>query len=241
VIQIKYLQRKFKTLKSVKPGANKGDFDITVRIQNKGDVELENILVQDIIPEGFSLSEFTPPEGLVHKVVKKGNESEFRFKIAELQGNNAIVVNYKCSGSGKYPRAEPEVTVLGREDISTLDDTPPEGAPSSEPTPAPVAKPEPKIELEDVGPKIEISQSLEVKILGMFTEVYKMIDALTTVGDLVTKLNEIKETFIQGHVRREYNEFMNQFDGLDPDKKIIGGFQDEITGKIKSFHNRFIK
>jgi hypothetical protein len=112
VIKIKYVARKLKTLKSIKPGLTEGEFNITVRIQNKGDVELENIIVKDKIPEGFTLSEtnFDLPYEMVG--------SEIQIKIIKLDGNDSININYSCSGTGDYPRTEPLVTVLGREGTS---------------------------------------------------------------------------------------------------------------------------
>ncbi len=69
-IKIKYVQRKFKTLKSIKPGTAEGDFNITVRIQNAGDVELENIVINDKIPKGFKLTDFKK-KNIVNNILKK--------------------------------------------------------------------------------------------------------------------------------------------------------------------------
>ena len=83
-IKIKYVARKLKTLKSIKPGAEEGEFNISVRIQNKGEVELENLVVKDKIPAGFSLTDvkFDHP----YEVIKKGESSEIEAKIAYLKG-----------------------------------------------------------------------------------------------------------------------------------------------------------
>ncbi|MFX0073707.1 MAG: hypothetical protein ACFFAO_21725, partial [Candidatus Hermodarchaeota archaeon] len=101
VIKIKYVARKLKTLKSIKPGLTEGEFNITVRVQNKGDVELENIVVKDKIPEGFSLTEtnFDLPYEMAG--------SEMEVKIIELKGSDSVNINYSCSGQGDYPRSEP--------------------------------------------------------------------------------------------------------------------------------------
>jgi len=114
-IKIKYVKRKLKTLKSIKPGMMEGEFSINLHIQNKGSVELENIILKDKIPKGFNLADFTPPEGVKHEVIKTDEESELQLKIPELKGSESIKINYKCAGMGDYPRYEPEVIVQGKE------------------------------------------------------------------------------------------------------------------------------
>jgi len=111
-IKIKYVARKLKTLKSIKPGATEGEFNISVRIQNKGEVELENLVVKDKIPAGFSVTDvkFDHP----YEIIKKGDSSEIEAKITYLNGQESVNLNYICSGSGDYPRSEPVVNVLGR-------------------------------------------------------------------------------------------------------------------------------
>ncbi len=111
-IKIKYVARKLKTLKSIKPGVEAGEFNISVRIQNKGEVELENLVVKDKIPAGFSVTDakFDHP----YEIIPKGNSSEIEAKIAYLKGQESVSLNYTCSGSGDYPRSEPVVNVLGR-------------------------------------------------------------------------------------------------------------------------------
>ncbi len=254
MIKIKYIQRKFKTLKSVRPGTNKGEFKITVRIQNKGEVELENILIQDIIPSGFSLSEFIPPKDIAHKILPKGDETEFRIKIGELKGNNSINIDYVCSGSGKYPRAELEVTVLGRDDISSWDEPVPEVAPEGTPevapelipevAPEPTPEPVPEIASEDAietAPKIDVSPNLLPKLFDLFLDVTKKIDSNITVSELIDILNSKKEEFSEGLIRREFNAFIQKFENIEvKDKKIVGATQDKIKADIETFHKRFV-
>ncbi len=112
-IRIKYVKRKLKTLKSIRPGSSEGEFDISIRIQNEGKVELENIVVKDKIPPGFDVINLHPEE-LEFKV----SESELSAQIAELEGNESIAIKFTCTGSGEYPRTEPNVIVKGRNAIS---------------------------------------------------------------------------------------------------------------------------
>ncbi|MHA2198224.1 MAG: hypothetical protein ACXABO_21775, partial [Promethearchaeota archaeon] len=107
-----------------------GEFIIGVRVQNKGDVELENVLVKDIIPPGFSLTEFTPPEGATHEVVQVGDLSEFHVRVEEIKGGSSVSINYNCSGAGDYPRSEPVIIVEGRGSggSSSTSNAPPTGS-----------------------------------------------------------------------------------------------------------------
>ena len=241
VIKIKYLQRKFKTLKSVKPGTEKGSFNISVRIQNKGDVELENILVQDIIPTGFTLSEFTPPKDIIHKIVPKNDETELRIKISELKGNNSIVIDYLCTGSGKYPRSEPEVTVLGREDNSSLDDPVPEpAAPEAPREPKALPSREPVSE-DDGTPKREVSKQVLAKLLDIFSEINNKVDSFITISELIDVLKASVEDVSEGFIQRDFNEFAQEFEAIeDKSKKIIGALQDEIKEKLNKFQKQFV-
>jgi len=129
-IKIKYVARKLKTLKSIKPGGSEGEFNVSCRIQNKGDVELENLVVKDKIPAGFSVTDvkFDHP----YEIIKKGDSAEIEAKIAYLKGQDAVNLNYTCSGSGDYPRSEPVVNVLGRGAGKKAPETPQEPEPSEE-------------------------------------------------------------------------------------------------------------
>ena len=243
VIKIKYLQRKFKTLKSVKPGTEKGSFNITVRIQNKGDVELENILVQDIIPTGFILSEFTPPKDVIHKILPKNDETELRIKISELKGNNSIIIDYLCTGSGKYPRSEPEVTVLGREDNSSLDDPAPEpAAPEVLREPKPLPSREPVSEdAEDGTPKTKVSKAIFAKLDNIFLEINKKVDSVIIISEFLDALKTSVVDISEGFIQRDFAEFTQHFEAIeDKSKKIIGTLQDEIREKLTKFKKKFV-
>ncbi len=234
IIKIRYIQRKLKTLKSILPGDIKGEFNISVKIQNKGDVELENIIVQDKIPKGFSLSEFTPPEDTTFENIQKGPQSELKVNINVLEANKSIKINYKCTGSGEYPRNEPEITVLGRSELSTLDkiiskDTPVEESLEKTPDIA-----------NEIVPDIEVSPILLLKINDAFSEIYNKIDSSITISELYTTLDEMLDMFPQGSVRVVYKSFLQEFQTIeDKTRKTIGPLQDSLKRKITLFEKRF--
>lgn len=77
---------------------------------------MENILIREIIPSSFNLTEFTPSEGATHEVVQIGDQSELHVNVAEIKGGSSVVINYNLSGSGDYPRSEPVVIILGKDE-----------------------------------------------------------------------------------------------------------------------------
>ncbi|MFW9949352.1 MAG: hypothetical protein ACFFKA_04420 [Candidatus Thorarchaeota archaeon] len=113
-IIVKYVKRKLKTLKSIKPGLSEGEFFISIKVENKGDVDLENIIIKEKIPIHFELIQINVQHYDTNKV---GDEYELVIKLSELKANESSVITYDCMGRGEYPRYEPEVIVQGRDVI----------------------------------------------------------------------------------------------------------------------------
>ncbi|MFX1322397.1 MAG: hypothetical protein ACFFAQ_12220 [Promethearchaeota archaeon] len=221
-IKIKYVKRKLKTLKSIKPGINEGDFSINVRIQNKGSVELENIMVKDKIPMGFSLAGFTPPEGSIHEIVKIDQESELQVKIPELKGNESITINYNCSGTGDYPRYEPQVIVQGRE--------------GTESTSAP---------LEDAlrprqivsGAVTSLSKEKRAHVYELFSKIFKKLNQAVTGNDLSNFIEKMRDDFPPGPVLHQFMQFAKEVKSHE--KVLVGSLRDEILAKLKDFRDKY--
>ncbi|MBD3342386.1 MAG: hypothetical protein GF353_25015 [Candidatus Lokiarchaeota archaeon] len=218
VLRIKYVQRKLKTLKAVKPGLSEGEFSITVRIQNKGDVELENIVVKDKIPAGFTLTETN--FDLPYEVVQQGEESEMEVKIEELPGNETINIKYSCSGSGDYPRSEPQVIVKGRE-----------GKPSA-------GEPAPSSSKGIDAEVTNISTSKQAKVHELFIDIFKQIDQGMNGGELGDLLESKRDSFPPGPVLHKLMQYAKELKGYG-DKIIVGGFKDEVVGKLKEFQSKY--
>ncbi|MFX1457290.1 MAG: hypothetical protein ACFFDB_18140 [Promethearchaeota archaeon] len=218
-LKVRYVKRKLKTLKSIKPGLNEGEFSIGVRVQNKGDVELENVLVKEIIPMGFSLTEFTPPEGATHEVVQVGDLSELHVKVTEIKGGSSVNINYICSGSGDYPRSEPVVVVLGRGGGEKSDSS---GAPP----------------IGTETPKAHVSDSQAGKIHETFIELYKQVDQAITGEELSQKLEDTKNTLPPGPVLHQILAYAREMKGLG-DKIIVGSLRDEVMNKLKDFKSKY--
>ena len=218
-IKVRYVKRKLKTLKSIKPGATEGEFSISVRVQNKGDVELENIIIKDKIPQGFTLTEINFDN---YELAESEGLSEIHVKIDELKGNDAVILKYSCTGAGEYPRYEPDVVVLGREGLE-------QSAVSSKP------------EEESTVPSTVSGLSLEKKALihDLFSEIFKKIDQAITGNQLADHIESIRDKFPPGPVLHQFMQFAKEIRTRSPDKIIIGSMRDEIVGKLEEFKQKY--
>ncbi|TKJ22078.1 MAG: hypothetical protein CEE43_07630 [Promethearchaeota archaeon Loki_b32] len=218
-LKVRYVKRKLKTLKSIKPGLTEGEFSIGVRVQNKGDVELENVLVKDIIPSSFSLTEFKPPEGATHEVVQVGDLSELHVRVTEIKGGASVSINYICSGSGHYPRSEPVIIVLGRGggETSTSSDAPPAGTET---------------------PKAHVASSQAGKIHDLFIELYKTVDRAPTSEVFGNLLERKRDEFPPGPVLHQILAYAKELKALG-EKIIVGSLYDEVMNKLKDFKSKY--
>jgi len=218
-LKVRYVKRKLKTLKSIKPGIAEGEFSIGVRIQNKGDVELENVLVKEIIPSSFSLTEFTPPEGATHEVVQVGDLSELHVKVVEIKGGSSVSINYTCSGSGDYPRSEPVVIVLGRGggETSSSSGAPPAGTET---------------------PKAHVASSQAGKIHDLFIELYKIVDRAPTGEVFGNLLERRRDEFPPGPVLHQILAYAKELKALG-EKIIVGSLYDEVMNKLNGFKSKY--
>ncbi len=219
-IKIKYVKRKLKTLKSIKPGINEGEFDITVRIQNKGDVELENLEVIDQIPEGFQLVDFNPKE-LKYEVVEEGTQKLLNIQIIELSGQETISVQYTCAGTGDYPRTEPKVQVKGRGGSSNKEYSTVESGPT--PLDTSVS---------------ELGLQKKGQLYDIFLRITKKIDEGTNCNDLGDLLEEMRDDIPPGPVLHQLMQFSRDLK-TKGDKMIVGNLRDEIISKVKDYQQKY--
>jgi hypothetical protein len=219
VIKIKYVKRKLKTLKSIRPGMSAGEFDITIRVQNKGDVELENIEVIDKIPTGFKLTECQETEGMNYEVKSVNQESEIVFSMDELQGKESVSIKFTCSGEGDYPRTEPTVVVKGRSAGSEAKDTT-------------TAKP-------TTGPSVsEVSKKKEGELHELFLNIDKKINKGISAKELGEFLEGLRDDLPPGPVLHKFMRFARELKDKG-DKMVIGSFEDEVRVKINNFKSKY--
>jgi len=220
-IKVRYVKRKLKTLKSIKPGISAGEFSISVRLQNKGNVELENIIVKDKIPKGFDLTKISIND---YEIVNIGEESELHVKIAELKGNDSLNLNYSCTGHGDYPRYEPEILVQGREST--------ELAQSSD-------KLSDKAE-KSIGGSVSVMRPEQSAIINdLFLDIFKKIDQTVTGEGLGDFIENMRDRFPPGPVLHQFMQFAKDIKAKSSDKLIIGPLLEEVLTKLKEFKEKY--
>ena len=215
-IKVKYVARKLKTLKSIKPGISEGEFSISVRIQNKGDVELENILIKEKLPNGFELTEINMDS---YNVLEIEGYKVIQIKLEELKGNDSKTLNYSCSGQGEYPRYEPEVVVLGRKETEQ------------------VINRESKKEIID-GEVTSISPEKKAIVNDLFISIEKKIDGTISANDLGLYIESIRDKFPPGPILHQFMQFSNEIKSK-ADQLIVGSFRDEVKAKLSGFRKKY--
>ncbi|MEJ2252255.1 MAG: hypothetical protein P8Y97_21655 [Candidatus Lokiarchaeota archaeon] len=189
-----------------------------MRIQNKGDVELENIMVEDKIPPGFSLTNFTPRE-LKYETLREGDETLIETRIVELQGNESLTIRYTCSGEGDYPRTEPKVIVKGRiepEESNSVDST----------------------QVSIPSTVSQVSQAKQSKLNDVFIDIHKKIDRGINFHNLGEILEGIRDDLPPGPVLHSFMKFARDLKGKG-DKIIVGSSRDEVLAKIKEYQEKY--
>jgi hypothetical protein len=211
-IDIKYVKRKLKTLKSIRPGASEGEFDISIRIQNKGDVELENVIMEDQIPAGFDVSNLFP-EDVDYEV----SQNKLSVHIDELAGNDSLSIKFTCVGSGEYPRTEPRVIVKGRSAA-------------------------PKKETPSTGPDLSASEDTSPKLEGalydLFENLHNKIDQVVSAAELASAIESIRDELPPGPKLHEFMEYARELKELG-EEKVIGDLKDRVVRKLQSFQAEF--
>ena len=211
-IEIKYVKRKLKTLKSIRPGASEGEFDISIRIQNKGDVELENVVMEDQIPAGFDVSNLFPEE-----INYEVSENKLKVHIDELSGNDSLSIKFTCVGSGEYPRTEPRVIVKGRSAA------PKKETPSSGP---------------DLSTSEDTSPKLEGDLYDLFESLYNKVDQVVSAEKLGSAIENIRDSLPPGPKLHEFMEYARELNELG-EEKVIGDLKDEVESKLETFQKSF--
>lgn len=227
-VKIKYIKRKFKTLKSIKPGGTEGEFIISIRLQNNGDVELENILLKDKVPSTFELSSFSPKE-LPYDLIKGESESELVIKIIEIKAGASVNIEYSCSGTGEYPRSEPKVVVKGRKNEEKK---PSQGS-------APVSIKEEII--ADMAGLESLADDVKIKIDEEFRTINITVKPDMKSSQVAKMVEQAGVTISQicnlGPFLREINQLAKKYKDLG-EKIIVGDLYDQLIHQLKEWKSK---
>jgi len=227
-VKIKYIARKFKTLKSIKPGSSAGEFIVSIRLQNTGNVELENITFKDKIPANFRLTSFYPMD-LKYELVQAETESELNVKIDEIKADTMLKIEYHCSGSGEYPRYEPVVNVEGRKDPILKTAEKPEKLMTQTPETDTTSLSE-TLTMSNKSDILDVIRNLEKNIRPGIRAI-EAGNLIEYSRDLITEIARIGPLLHQiGQIAREYKE-------LD-DKIIVGELHDKLLQNINEWKKK---
>ncbi|MCJ7649018.1 MAG: hypothetical protein MUP85_10420, partial [Candidatus Lokiarchaeota archaeon] len=194
------------------------EFSISVRIQNKGNIELENILIKEKIPHGFELVEINLTS---YDLVTGEDGSDLQFKLDELKGNDSTAINYICSGQGEYPRYEPEVIVMGRETS--------EGSNKSKSSESNAIE----------GAVSTISQEKKALLNDLFGVILKKVDQTVKGNEFGKFIEDMRDQFPPGPILHQFMQFAKEIKTTAAEKVIVGTLRDEILSKLNEFKNKY--
>ncbi|MBD3226910.1 MAG: hypothetical protein GF329_01880 [Candidatus Lokiarchaeota archaeon] len=109
-IGVKYVRRRIRALKQVQPLGEEGHYKIPVIFQNKGEVELENVVLKDIIPSNFELMNWEP-EDIKPEIKEVEGGTSLIWRFAKVEANERLNLSYTIKGSGEYEAPELEYEV----------------------------------------------------------------------------------------------------------------------------------
>jgi hypothetical protein len=139
----------------------------------------------------------------------------------ELAGNDTLIINYTCTGTGDYPRSEPQVIVRGRGGAAV------KVGPTSEGS-------------KEAQPAVELSHQKSSELLELFTKIYKKLDSAIPVSEFSTYLDGLTDDMPPGPARHSLSRFIRDLKAMpDQAKMIVGGIYNDIKAKLKDFESNY--
>ncbi|MHA1264058.1 MAG: hypothetical protein ACTSRS_02385 [Candidatus Helarchaeota archaeon] len=108
--EVKYVRRRIRAYKGETPGSEPGEYIIPIVFENKGEVDIENITLKDIVPSNFTLLDWNPKE-FKPETVETEQGTQLIWKISKAAPGEKIKFSYTIKGTGDYERVELEVIV----------------------------------------------------------------------------------------------------------------------------------
>ncbi len=219
-IGIRYVKRGIKTMKSVTPGAKTGEFSVKVRLSNKGDVELENIQVQERMPAGFKVTSFIPKQ-----FVPKEDGGRLTWTIPRIDANDELTLNYTVEGSGEFPRTEPEVVVDAMETAIKKDVAATKAA-----------------EIESAAPSIAGKKSSAVN--DLIVALIKKLQSAPATSKAITIIEEFRDSLgsigVVSPILHEIGAFGRDLKKWEQDKAVVGAKLTEIMNHVNKWKAKLL-
>ncbi len=86
--------------KQVREGERPGEYHVSVWFKNRSDISMEDVVLQDILPDGFSIVK-NSHESLMKKA-KVTDGTALRWQFKKLDPGEEITVEYVLKGTGNY-------------------------------------------------------------------------------------------------------------------------------------------
>ncbi|MHA1679560.1 MAG: hypothetical protein ACTSUE_01040 [Promethearchaeota archaeon] len=218
-IRISYVKRKVKTAKSISP-AGENAFNVTIKISNKGGVELEDISVIEKIPEGFSAGSFSP-EDFRPSFDEIGKGGQLSWHIPRLNAGEDLKIKYIAEGTGEFPRTEPEVFIAEHESLKKAHE---DAKAAGSETPAPVTKPKNIVAVETI-------------FRNLITDAKSAIAFNKMAEILFEKRNDLLEAGATPAIIREMAREAEVLK-LKGEKIIVADNQDDLVKKLEEWKNK---
>ncbi|MFX1253722.1 MAG: hypothetical protein ACFFCZ_19075 [Promethearchaeota archaeon] len=110
-LKIKFARRSYDISNDVKGGTHDGQFEVTINVENTGEVDIENIVLQQKLPPGFRFVDYIPKH-----LVCSQEEQVVKWSLPKLvnQGSVQISFTVETSESGAiFMAEEPRMIIKG--------------------------------------------------------------------------------------------------------------------------------
>ncbi len=219
-IGIRYVKRGIKTMKSVAPGTKTGEFSVKVRLSNKGDVELENIQVQETMPAGFKITSFMPKQ-----FVPKEAGGRFIWTIPRIDANDELTLNYSVEGTGEFPRTEPVVVVDAMEAAIKKDVAATKAA-----------------EIESAAPSIAGKKSAAVN--DLVVALIKKLQSAPAASKAITEIESFRDSLgsigVVSPMLHEIGAYCRDLKKWEQDKAVVGTKLTEVMNHVNKWKAKLL-
>ncbi|MHA1791223.1 MAG: hypothetical protein ACTSVI_01180 [Promethearchaeota archaeon] len=220
-IGITYVKRKIKAAKSISP-AGENAFNVTIKISNKGGIEIEDIKVIEEIPNGFNAGSFSPEE-LKPEFIQKGDGAQLTWNIKRLDPGQELRLKYISEGTGEFPRTEPKVIIAEPESLKK-----PAGSEAASPS-------------DDATNSDDYNVKEQAIISEIFSDLVRELNKIVSCLRASELLIETREKLLsQGKsaiILREVTKESEEIKKLG-DKMLTGELLDGVLSKIQGWSER---
>lgn len=107
-IEAVHKRRKFRVGKEVMPIGKLGNYEIILSIENIGDMQLENLVLMDKVPEKFEYGDYSKePDEVTDEV----GEDTLKWTIDTLEPAEKMEISYEITGSGEYHPSDAQLAL----------------------------------------------------------------------------------------------------------------------------------